>query len=118
MSTEITFTQSEHIICTLANLIEGDKSYWVAIGGQSLMAVLLARRLQAPNVCYVIEDGTVSPQPTNCLRPYPAWRQWWPSLSGYRLERREHHGLPLCLGLLRLWHPRLRRGGYVREYQL
>lgn len=61
MSTEITFTQSEHIICTLANLIEGDKSYWVAIGGQPLMAVLLARRLHAPDVCYVTEDGTVSP---------------------------------------------------------
>jgi len=71
MSTEITFTQSEHIICTLANLIEGDKSYWVAIGGQPLMAVLLARRLQTPNVCYVTEDGTVSPQPTTASALIP-----------------------------------------------
>jgi len=63
MSNEINFTQSEHIICATANLIEEDKAYWVAIGGPPLMAMLLARRQQAPKVFYVVEDGTVSPQP-------------------------------------------------------
>lgn len=63
MSNGINFTQIEHIICTTANLIEKDKAYWVAIGGPPLMAMMLARRQHAPNVCYVVEDGTISPQP-------------------------------------------------------
>ena len=62
MSEEISFTQGEHIICATANLIEEDKSYWVAIGGPPLTAMLLARNSHAPNVFYVTEDGTVSPQ--------------------------------------------------------
>lgn len=62
MSDEINFTQGEHIICATANLVENDKAYWVAIGGPPLTAMLLARRLHAPNVCYVVEDGTIAPQ--------------------------------------------------------
>ena len=63
MSSELNFTQTEFIVCTTANLIEEDKAYWVAIGGPPLMAMLLARRTQAAKVFYVVEDGTVSPQP-------------------------------------------------------
>jgi len=67
----ISFTQAEYIICAVANLIEHDKSYWVAIGGQPLMSVMLARRLHAPDVCFVVEDGTVSPQPTTASALIP-----------------------------------------------
>ena len=63
MSEVMNFTQTEQILCTTANLIEEDKAYWVAIGGPPLMAMMLARRLNAPNVFYVVEDGTISPQP-------------------------------------------------------
>jgi glutaconate CoA-transferase subunit B len=71
VSKEISFTQAEHITCALANLIERDKSYWIAIGGQPLMAMLLARKLHAPDVCYVVEDGTISPQPTTAASLVP-----------------------------------------------
>jgi glutaconate CoA-transferase subunit B len=71
MSVEIGFTQAEHITCALANLIERNKSYWIAIGGQPLLAMLLARKLNAPDVCYVVEDGTISPQPTTSASLVP-----------------------------------------------
>jgi glutaconate CoA-transferase subunit B len=63
MSNKINFTEAEHMLCATSNLIEENKSYWVAIGGPPIMAILLARAVQAPNVFYVVEDGTVSPQP-------------------------------------------------------
>jgi glutaconate CoA-transferase subunit B len=61
MSEEISFTQTECIICSTANAIEGDKSYWVAIGGTPMVAVLLARKQRCPNVLYMIEEGYISP---------------------------------------------------------
>ncbi|HEX9976596.1 MAG TPA: CoA-transferase [Dehalococcoidales bacterium] len=60
---EINFTQTEYIICATANMIEEDKTYWVAIGGAPMVAILLARKQHAPKVLFVVEDGTVSPQP-------------------------------------------------------
>ncbi|TET77178.1 MAG: acyl CoA--acetate/3-ketoacid CoA transferase subunit beta [Dehalococcoidia bacterium] len=63
MSEGINFTEAEHMLCATANLIEEDKAYWVAIGGPPLTAMLLARHMHTPNVFYVVEDGTVSPQP-------------------------------------------------------
>jgi glutaconate CoA-transferase subunit B len=65
MSEELNFTQIESLICSTANLIEEDKSYWVAIGGSPNLSMLLARRMHAPNVLYVVEDGTIAPQHTS-----------------------------------------------------
>ncbi|MBI4571169.1 MAG: acyl CoA--acetate/3-ketoacid CoA transferase subunit beta [Chloroflexi bacterium] len=57
-----TFTDMEQIICTTARLMEEDKLYFVAIGGPPLVSVLLAKRLYAPKIAYVVEDGTIAPQ--------------------------------------------------------
>ena len=42
--------------------MEEDKLYFVAIGGPPLVAVLLAKRMHAPGIAYVVEDGTIAPQ--------------------------------------------------------
>jgi glutaconate CoA-transferase subunit B len=62
MSEVRTFTDMEQIICTTARLMEEDKLYFVAIGGPPLVSVLLAKRLYAPKIAYVVEDGTIAPQ--------------------------------------------------------
>jgi glutaconate CoA-transferase subunit B len=62
MSETRTFTDMEQIICTTARLLEEDKLYFVAIGGPPLVAVLLAKRLYAPKIAYVVEDGTIAPE--------------------------------------------------------
>lgn len=61
MSDVRTFTDMEQIICTTARLMEEDKLYFVAIGGPPLLAVLLAKRTRAPEMAYVVEDGTIAP---------------------------------------------------------
>ncbi len=61
MSVTHTFTDMEQIISTTARLIEEEKLYFVAIGGPPLVAVLLAKRLRAPELAYVVEDGTIAP---------------------------------------------------------
>ncbi len=62
MSDIRTFTDMEQIITTTARLMQEDKLYFVAIGGPPLVAVLLAKRLMAPQLAYVVEDGTIAPQ--------------------------------------------------------
>lgn len=62
MSTTRTFTDMEQIIYSAARLMEEDKLYFVAIGGPPLVAVLLAKRMWAPQIAYVVEDGTIAPQ--------------------------------------------------------
>ena len=54
MSEELNFTQTECVICSTAVMIEADKSYWVAIGGSPNISMLLARKLHAPDVLYVV----------------------------------------------------------------
>ena len=61
MSTVRTFTDMEQMICTAARLLEEDKLHFVAIGGPPLVAVLLAKRMRAPQLAYVVEDGTIAP---------------------------------------------------------
>ena len=61
MSTARTFTDMEQIICTTARMLEEDKLHFVAIGGPPMVAVLLARRLHAPRLAYIVEDGTIAP---------------------------------------------------------
>ncbi len=64
-----TFSEREYEICVAARMIEDGKSYWVAIGGGPLYAVLLAQRLYAPSAMYVTEDGVIGPEPLLPLDP-------------------------------------------------
>ncbi len=62
MSETRTFTDMEQIISTTARLMDGDKLSFTAIAGPPLVAVLLAKRLYAPSLAYIVEDGTIAPQ--------------------------------------------------------
>ncbi len=64
MSEQLTFTDIEINICTIANMIEEDKLYFVQMAGAPLMAVLLAKYMSAPGVGYVVEEGAVAPSPS------------------------------------------------------
>ena len=44
-------------------MIEEDKLYFVQMAGAPLMALLMGKRLHAPNVGYVVEEGAVCPDP-------------------------------------------------------
>ena len=54
-----TFTDMEQIISTTSRLMDGDKLYFTAIGGPPLVAVLLAKRLRAAELAFIVEDGTI-----------------------------------------------------------
>jgi glutaconate CoA-transferase subunit B len=64
MSDQLTFTDVEANICTIAGLIEEDKLYFVQMAGAPLMAVLLAKYMRTPDVGYVVEEGAVTPNPS------------------------------------------------------
>ena len=64
MSDQLTFTDVEANICTIAGLIEEDKLYFVQMAGAPLMAVLLAKYMRTPGLGYVVEEGAVAPNPS------------------------------------------------------
>jgi glutaconate CoA-transferase subunit B len=64
MSEQLSFTDIEANICTIANLIEEDKLYFAQMAGAPLMAILLAKHSRTPNVGYVVEEGAVAPSPS------------------------------------------------------
>ncbi len=64
MSEQLTFTDVEANICTIAGLIEEDKLYFVQMAGAPLMAVLLAKYMRTPGLGYVVEEGAVAPNPS------------------------------------------------------
>ncbi|HLB26519.1 MAG TPA: hypothetical protein VJN32_02630, partial [Dehalococcoidia bacterium] len=64
MSDQLSFTDIEANICTIANLVEEDKLYFAQMAGAPLMAILLAKHSRTPNVGYVVEEGAVAPSPT------------------------------------------------------
>ncbi len=70
MSPVRAFTDMEQIICTTAHLMEEDRLYFVAIAGPPLLSVLLAKRMHAPEIAYVVEDGTIAPQVTLPAPPF------------------------------------------------
>ncbi|MGB6836844.1 MAG: CoA-transferase [Dehalococcoidia bacterium] len=83
MSEQLTFTDIESNICSIARVIEEDKLYFVQMAGPPLMAVLLAKRMRTPDVGYVVEEGAVAPSPT-----FPLWRMMFgASRSHYRAVR-------------------------------
>jgi acyl CoA:acetate/3-ketoacid CoA transferase beta subunit len=75
------FAEREHVICTVARLIEEGKNYWVGGGGEPLYSILLAQRLYTPGVQYLTEDGVVSPQ---ALLPWDPLMTMVASRAGYR----------------------------------
>jgi acyl CoA:acetate/3-ketoacid CoA transferase beta subunit len=75
------FAEREHLICTVARMIEEDKSYWVGGGGEPLYTILLAQRLYTPGVQYFTEDGVVSPQ---ARLPFDPLMTMVASGAGYR----------------------------------
>jgi acyl CoA:acetate/3-ketoacid CoA transferase beta subunit len=64
MSEQLTFTDIEANICTIANMIEEEQLYFVQMAGAPLMAVLLAKYTRTPDVGYVVEEGAVAPSPS------------------------------------------------------
>ena len=66
----VAFTENEHKICTIARMVEEDKIYYVAAGGIPILSVQMAMKTTAPNVAYVLEQGTVAPQPVLPLNPF------------------------------------------------
>ncbi len=64
MSEQLSFTDIEANICTIAGMIEEDKLYFAQMAGSPLMAILLAKHSRTPNVGYVVEEGAVTPNPS------------------------------------------------------
>jgi glutaconate CoA-transferase subunit B len=63
------FSEREFEICVTARMIEDGRTYWVAIGGGPLYAILLAKKLYAPMAMYTTEDGVIAPEPAMPLDP-------------------------------------------------
>lgn len=63
MTEATSFSDVESMICTCANLVEGDKVYWVGGAGYPLQSVILAHQLHAPAVTIITEDGGIGPRP-------------------------------------------------------
>lgn len=81
MSKMLQFTEEELRICLTANLIEDGARSFAAGGGAPILAMLLAKRLHAPNSSYVTEDGVMDPQPK---LPIPQFSSMVSSHAGYR----------------------------------
>lgn len=64
MSEQLSFTDIEANICTIAGMIEEDKLYFAQMAGAPLMAILLAKHSRTPAVGYVVEEGAVAPNPS------------------------------------------------------
>ena len=75
------FAEREHLICTVARMIEEYKSYWVGGGGEPLYTILLAQRLYTPGVQYLTEDGVVAPK---AILPFDPLMTMVASRAGYR----------------------------------
>jgi len=50
-------------------MVEEDKIYYIQAGGAPMLSVLLAMRTHAPNVAYMLENGTIAPRPVLPLNP-------------------------------------------------
>src|SRR3972149_5308073 len=62
-SPTLSFTDTEATVCHISRMIEEDKLYVVQVAGAPLMALLMGKRLHAPNAGYVVEEGAVCPDP-------------------------------------------------------
>lgn len=69
MTIATAFTEAEATICVCAKMLKEDESIWVGGGGTPLASTALARKLYAPNLLVVLEDGVIAPQPAIPLDP-------------------------------------------------
>ena len=81
MTAATAFSEREHLICTVARLVEDGKNYWVAGGGSPLYAVLLGRKLYAASAQYITEDGVIAPE---AALPFEPIMTMMASRPGYR----------------------------------
>jgi glutaconate CoA-transferase subunit B len=75
------FNEREMQITTVARMIEDARTYWVAGGGSPMYAILLGKRLYAPNAQYITEDGVIAPEP---MLPFEPIMTMVASRPGYR----------------------------------
>jgi glutaconate CoA-transferase subunit B len=75
------FNEREFQITTVARMIEDGRTYWVAGGGSPMYAILLGKRLYAPNAQYITEDGVIAPEP---MLPFEPVMTMVASRPGYR----------------------------------
>jgi len=57
------FAEKEFQVCITARVITDGNTYWVAAGGSPMHAVLLGKKVYAPQAVYVTEDGMMGPEP-------------------------------------------------------
>src|SRR3990172_2276052 len=81
MTRATSFSEREMQICTAARMIEDGKTYWVAGGGGPMYAILLGKKLYAPNAQYITEDGVVAPEP---MLPFDPIMTMVAARAGYR----------------------------------
>ena len=75
------FSEREHQICAVAHMVEDAKTYWVTGGGSPMAAILLAKKLYAPDAVYVTEDGVLGAEPA---LPFDPIMNMVSSRAGYR----------------------------------
>ncbi len=63
------FSEREQQICAVAHMVEDARTYWVTGGGSPMAAILLAKKLQAPDAVYVTEDGVIGAEPALPIDP-------------------------------------------------
>ena len=81
MTKATSFSEREMQICTAARMIEDGKTYWVAGGGGPMYAILMGKKLYAPNAQYITEDGVIAPEP---MLPFDPIMTMVSARAGYR----------------------------------
>ena len=81
MTKATSFSEREMQICTVARMIEDGKTYWVAGGGGPMYAILMGKKLYAPNAQYITEDGVIAPEP---MLPFDPIMTMVSARAGYR----------------------------------
>jgi glutaconate CoA-transferase subunit B len=81
MTRATSFNEREMQTCTVARMIEDGKTYWVAGAGSPLYAILMGKRMYAPNAQYITEDGVIAPEP---LLPFDPIMSMVSARAGYR----------------------------------
>jgi len=92
------FNEREFVTCQISRLVEDKYIYWVGGGGEPLSSVLLAKRMSAPNLQYLTEDGVVGPEaqvPFDPLMTMISSRANYRALQWYAFWLNETFGLKL-----------------------
>ena len=81
MTEATAFNEREMQICTVARMIENGKTYWVAGAGAPLYAILIGKKIYAPDAQYITEDGVIAPEP---MLPFDPIMSMVAARAGYR----------------------------------